>query len=447
MIYTFNGCYRSEIKVTPKNWHTKKASTATPWRIHYRFYDPAFKNDPKYKKGKQVPIKGMNHVTTLGDRQAITRCLIADEMRDIDKLGYNPITGVYMAPQAGDSSQDITADTPLLPALKAVLKSCDVDHDTRIDMTSALKYFEESAVALKKDFTPLREIKSKDIRLILDNCRNLVVTQIVNKRIEVKGKAIIERKPDGTPVKTVVQRKKVWNERQFNHYRKYLSILFAEIERQEIIEYNPVEKIPKKEIAVDPDAKRPVLSLDQRRQVDAYLKEKFPAFHRFIHIFFHSGARRKELMRLQGKNVDIEGQRFKVLVNKRKKKTWVWKTIKDVALPYWQDAMKDCGPMDFVFSAGLVPGAVPIRPEQVTRRWKEHVKKDLGIDPDLYSLKHLHTTEVRTELEKAGVPDSAKELAEHNSHTSGAMVIKIYDVEHDKREHKKVKGVQNSFAG
>jgi integrase len=446
MIYTFNGCYRSEIKVQPLNWHTKKGSTVTPWRIHYRFYDPAFKDDRKFKKGKQIKIMGMNHVSNLEDRQAITKCLIADELREIDKLGYNPITGVYMAPQEA-CGNEITADSPLISALKTVLNTCGVDHDTRIDMASALKYFEESARAMKKDFTPLREIKSRDIRSILDNCRNLVVTQVVNKRIIVNSKLVVERKPDGTPLKMVVQRKKVWNDRQFNHYRKYLSILFSELERQEIIEYNPVEKIPKKEIAVDPDAKRPVLSVEQRRQVDAYLKEKFPAFHRFIHIFFHSGARRKELMQLQRNNVDLPGQRFKVLVNKRKKKTWVWKTIKDVALPFWIEAMKDCGPADYVFSVGLVPGPEPIRPEQVTRRWKEHVKKDLGIDPDLYSLKHLHTTEVRTELEKAGVPDSAKELAEHNSHTSGAMVIKIYDVEHDKREHNKVKGVQNSFAG
>jgi hypothetical protein len=39
-------------------------------------------------------------------------------------------------------------------------------------------------------------------------------------------------------------------------------------------------------------------------------------------------------LRLQGKNVDLPGQRFKVLVNKRNKKTGVWKTIKDVAFPF-----------------------------------------------------------------------------------------------------------------
>jgi hypothetical protein len=74
-------------------------------------------------------------------------------------------------------------------------------------------------------------------------------------------------------------------------------------------------------------------------------------------------------------------------------------------------------------------------------------KRDLGINVDLYSLKYLHTTEVRTELEKTNSVDSVKEIAEHNSHTSGAMVVNIYDVDNAKREHKKIKGIKNSFAG
>jgi hypothetical protein len=42
----FNGCSRSDISVTPQNWKTKKASLKYPWKIHYRFYDPACKGAP-----------------------------------------------------------------------------------------------------------------------------------------------------------------------------------------------------------------------------------------------------------------------------------------------------------------------------------------------------------------------------------------------------------------
>lgn len=430
MFTTFNGCYRSEISVNPKNWNTKKASTNSPWRINYRFYDPAFKDHPILRKGKQVKILGMNHYKSLDERQAATRSLIDDEKDKIHRLGYNPITSQYMAPTVGEidaQHQEISPATPLVQALKLAFACCSIEPDTVSDWNSCLKYFTQSAIKLKKDNIQVKDLKRRDIELILNNCKNLTVT-------DKKGN----------------MRPKIWNDNQFNHYRKYISILFAEIERQEIIEYNPVEKIPKKDTTPeDPDqAKRKVLTDDERKKVDAFLQTpKMYTFRRFVHVFFHSGARRKEIMKVQGKHIDLPGQRFKVLVKKGPKKRWVWKTIKDIALPYWTELMANCGPDDYIFSVGLKPGPRAIRPEQVTRRWSRHIKT-LGIDPDLYSLKHLHTTEVRSELEKNTTETEAiKEVAEHNSHTSGAMVVQIYDVQHDKRQHKKVKGIKNSFAG
>jgi integrase len=192
-----------------------------------------------------------------------------------------------------------------------------------------------------------------------------------------------------------------------------------------------------------------VLTIEERRRVHLTLIIDLPSFHRFIHIFYHSGARISEIMKVQGKNVDLAGQRFKVLVKKRRKWTWVWKTIKDVALPYWMEAVADCRQDDFVFSRGLVSGPKPIQTEQIGRRWRLHVKKKLGITSRMYDLKHLHTTEVINELEKLKAEltlDPVMIAAEHNSHTSGAMVRNIYDVDYAKREHNRVKGLKTSFS-
>jgi integrase len=455
MITTYNGCYRSEIKVTPKNWHTTKASVIRKWRIHYRFYDPAFKDYPKYKKGKQVPIKGMNHVNMLEERQAITKNLIEKELFDIDVRGYNPITKAFMAPSVDDAeAKEITQKTMLSLALQMALPQCEMEPDTVTDCKSVLKYFMQSASLLKKDKTPLNDVKSRDIIAILNNCKNLTVTTVINKKVLVDGKWEVEKVMQGgklVPIKTEVTKQKVWTDNQFNHYRKYLHILFSKIKKLEILEYNPVDNVDRRDTTPeDPDlAKRKVLTTEERRKVHIELITKFPTFHRLIHIFYHSGARRKEIMRIQGKNVDLAGQRFKVLIKKRKKWTWTWKTIKDVALPYWVEAMDGCGSEDFVFSRGLLPGPKAIRPEQFTRRWREHVKKKMGIQSRMYDLKHLHTTETINELEKlkSELSDAVQLAADHNSHTSPAMVVKIYDVDADKREHKKVKGLKNSFAG
>ena len=80
-------------------------------------------------------------------------------------------------------------------------------------------------------------------------------------------------------------------------------------------------------------------------------------------------------------------------------------------------------------------------------RWKRHVKDALGIRADLYSLKHLHTTEVIDILESQEQSDATAQAAGHNSHNSETMVIKIYDVKRGKREHDKVKGIGNAFGG
>lgn len=428
MKYTYNGCGRSNISISPKNWKTAKASTKKPWRIYYRFYDPAFADHPKYKNGKEVPVKGMNLTKDLLDRQAITAELLANEIERIDVLGYNPISGAYMAPSPEKAIGDVRPGTPFLEALQATLELVEVDPDTRADMRSILKYFGMSAQKLKKDKIPLNEIRRGDIILVLNNCKNLIV--------EKKGKGGVIRKE-----------KKIWTANQFNHYRKYLSILYSKLDLDEIVDYNPIEKIPLKEDPSDQEkAPRATLTDEQAGKVNAIILAKDPRFHRFIHIFFHSGARRKELMRLQGQMVDLNRQRFRVLVKKRRKKVWVWKTIKDIALPFWQEAMNGCRPEEFLFSVGLKPGPRPIRPEQVTRRWARHVKP-LGIKADFYSLKHKNTTDTTTAMMAfMKRKEEAQALAaEQNSHTSGAMVVGIYDTQEAARTHEALKAVDNTF--
>src|SRR5437870_2464026 len=165
MISTFNGCYRSEIKVKPANWNTKKASTSTAWRINYRFYDPAFSNNPKLKKGKQIKILGMNHVASLEERQAITRALIEWEKRKIDVKGYNPITGAYMAPPEpvvlDTSKQELSSSTPFIQALKTIFSELTFEHDTSRCIEKVLRFVEQSAILLKKNNVPLAQIKAR----------------------------------------------------------------------------------------------------------------------------------------------------------------------------------------------------------------------------------------------------------------------------------------------
>lgn len=431
MIHTFNGCSRSNFTVSPANWKTAKASTKKPWRIFYRFYDPAYKEDPKVQGMKACVNRDMNTQKDLRDRQDVTRELLKNEADLIDAQGYNPITGCYMAPaeELEEADQPIRPDTPVIKALNLTLPLLDIAEDTRTDIKSVLKYFGQSAQKLGKDKVPIKDLRRGEIIAILDNCANLTVKEIKKKETHV--------------------RKKVWNANQFNHYRKYLSLLYGHLDFLEILEYNPIEKIPLKEGPED-EAKAPraILTDEQAVKIELYLRTSDPFYHRWIHIFFHSGARRNEIMRVKGKDVELRKGGFWVMIKKRKKRKRVWKTIKDIAMPFWVQAMEGCGPDDYVFSVGLKPGARPIRPEQVTRRWQRHIKT-LGIVADLYALKHKNTTEqVDILIEQESIRLAAvKAAAEHNSHTSEAMVVKIYDVNQERRRHYDVKGIDNSFGG
>jgi len=76
--------------------------------------------------------------------------------------------------------------------------------------------------------------------------------------------------------------------------------------------------------------------LDERGRVgiNNHLKQNHKSFWNFLNIFFHSGCRITELLRLQEKDVNLEKQRFMVLEKKGTDFKNGEKVIKDIALPF-----------------------------------------------------------------------------------------------------------------
>lgn len=399
MIYLPGGCRCSELTVYPRNWQSRSADPTITWYISYRFYDPSF------PRPKQKILKGMNAVKSLKEKQEVTRQILAIELDLLTNRCYNPFTGDF---KDDTDLSDLNPGTPFIRALRAATALLEVSDTTLRDIRSVLKYVSKAAEKLRMDRTPVGEITRKDIREILD----------------CVGKS----------------KRAAWTANNYNYYRAHLGMLFKALIKEEVIENNPALKLDKKKVE---KKLRTVLTIDQRALIDQHLAATYPAFRRWVHIFFHSGCRITELQRVKLEDVDMERQRFKVLVKKRNRPTWVWKVIKDVALPYWQEAVKGCGKDDYVFSLSFEPGSRYIDSSVVTKTWNRHVKKRLGINVDLYSLKHLHTTEVLDIRDNA---ERLKEIAEHNAHLSTAMVVKIYDVNHEERQADRLKKVMNKFA-
>lgn len=287
----------------------------------------------------------------------------------------------------------------LTKSLDYAFSKLDVEPHTRECVASALKYIQLSIRALGYNQVEAHRITRKHIRLIMDHCE---------------------------------QQRKL-SARNWNAYRTYLAMLFEQLVEYELVDSNPVLQLRKKQ---EDDVIRDTMTLEQRRLLVNHLRQTDPVFLRFIQIFFHSGARRTELFGLRIENVYLDKGYYQVFVKKGRKKRWVTKVIKEIALPYWREQIGD-HLSGYMFSVGLLPGDVPIRPEQVTRRWKRHVKDKLNITADLYSLKHLNTDEISAEL-------SLIEAAKLNSH-SVQMARKHYAVNETLRELERVRKIKNEL--
>lgn len=395
------GCSMSSPVVYPSNWKTT-SKISEPWYIFYRFYDPV--NKPE---GKQCNIKGMNDYKDPDVRRQITDYLLDEALKKL-KAGYNPITDKY------HETSELHEQTPLKQALQLALQACSCDPNTKKELKHMLVYVTMAIEITRLQALAICEVRKKHIRRILDTC-----SQITSRYDEKLKKTI-----------TVT-----WSANKFNKYRTYLMILFSEICEVDAIEMNPCRDIKKKKTVT---RVRETLTAEERTAVNNHLWENHRTFWRLLHIFFHSGARETEIVRVQGKHVDLRKQTYIRLVKKGRSYKEVLTTIKDIALPLWVEAMDNCGKEDYIFSEGLQPGALPIRADQINKRWLRNVKKPLGISADFYSLKHSNTTETVT---IAGDQVAANQ----NAHSGTAMVVKIYDVGRGSREHEAMKKVNNPF--
>jgi integrase len=408
-----NGCSRSNISVVPKNWESRTAPINRPWRIQYRFYDPALRHTDKW--GQQITIKGMNHLQILADRQGATRELITWELRRLEDEGFNPITGAVIPPDNVEG--ELGPDTFFYKALSLAFKRLECADGTKEDIEIALGPIKKALYALKFDKIPVSEVRIRNIVLLLEKV----------------GKS-----------------KGGWTPSNFNHFRSYLQMLFKIIVPLANMQGNPVKDVVKMK---ETKKQKRVLSDKERQRIDKHLKATDYNFWRFLHIFFHSGARTTEMMRVRFSDVDLRKQRFKVLVKKGREYIEVWKPIKTIALPLWKQVLKECKglPADkdpYLFTKGLTPGRIPINPIQISRRWRIKIKSaktGLGIPADWYKLKHLNTTETVDYLEQT-TAQATEDAAAMNSHTTTAMVVNIYDVKSKDRQFERLKKINNPFS-
>lgn len=396
-----NGCHTGKISVSPKNWKSSKASIKKDWYISYRFHDPS-------KGIKHRLFAGMNEFKTLQERQSVTDWILKNEIRLLQQ-GYNPFSDELVTEL--QNQPGLNQYTPFLAALQFVYDSMAKSNakakSTRVNIKSMLKMIAGPADNTGIRFLSISEIGVRHFKALLDNCAN-TIPGFSNDR--------------------------------HNKFRTYLMILYSELLEYEVVKSCVPRDIKKKKVI---KKIRLTLTDEERVLINNHLKKKVYTFWRLMHIFFHSGCRETEIMKVKVSDVDMINQRFKVTVLKGRSYQEEWRVIKDIVKPLWDELLLNAQPTDFLFAKGLKPGPVAINSNQLTKRWYTHVKADkknggLGIKADLYSLKHSHTTELVELL-------SEEAAARMNGHKSTAMVVGIYDVKNRQRKQEALKSVDNPF--
>jgi integrase len=404
-IFLPHGCWCSRPNVSPQNWNDKKDKTVTTekdWSVQYRFYDPGILGPDGKPRPHHEVFKKINHVKNIADRRALCQDLIDNEIENL-RRGYNPARQAF-TPLPSNNISDIEPSTVFITACELARLKLKCSETTKSDIKSALKYIGKSALNLSYHHLPVGEIKRKHISLILNNCVNI---------------------------------KPYWSPHLFNHYRAYLRMIFNKLEELEAIEHNPVDDKLPKEIAEKKLKKLPtdneVATILQHFESDKY-------FLQFIHIFFHSGSREVELLRLKTTDVDLEKQIFRVTVKKGNKIRQDERPIKKVALQYWQQVINEAALGQFLFGRKtMAPATVPATRDYVTKKWQREVKIALNINVDLYSLKHKNLDEIAAYLSI----QEAQKMAGHGS----KIITMRYAINEKQRENDRLREVPNVLGG
>jgi len=91
--------------------------------------------------------------------------------------------------------------------------------------------------------------------------------------------------------------------------------------------------------------------------------------------------------------VNLEKPVFKLLIIKGSQQKEVLRPIKNIAIEFWKEQLKNASPDDYVFSFDFKPGKTKTTTKRMSNKWKEYVKEGLGININFYLLKHLNLDE------------------------------------------------------
>ena len=353
------------------------------WYIQFWFYDKAH---PSRQKKFIVIKKGFKGKKTTKEKLSHASKVISAQISQLAK-GFNPIRGERVV-----IKDELQSETSWLAALELAIEKKQMQDHTRECYDSMMTNIKRAAGALGINCT-ISELKRRDIVECLNYLQN-------NPNLTIKGKRIQFGNPS------------------YNRYKSYLQSLFGKLIEIEVIESNPARDIKKL-----PEIKkaRQLLTENEIEKINDYLFKNNYNFWRYMHIFYQSGARSTEMLRIKTEDVDLKKREFKTTILKAGGKEEI-RAITLEVFDLWSEIFSEANPGDYIFSEDLKPGTVKMKGGAIPERWEKNVQARFGIKPTFYSLKHLFATRVKKMKGK-------QFTAMHLAHASGNMLDTIYDTD------------------
>lgn len=306
-----------------------------------------------HPEGKK-PIRlsqGINS-TAPGERKRVAENLALicwEALRD----GWNPLKQKHPA-WVKSSDTDTPLTFPQALDLAIELKKPHLSKYSLYDYNGCVRFMKKAAGHSGITDSNIRFVTRKDIRLLIATAK------------ELNG----------------------WSSNARNKYLSILQALLSALVEEERLEYNPAHEI-KAEPTEEGMGYTPA-SDDEKERIATCLLDNAPDFFDYIMFIYQSGIRRKELLLVQVKDINLARRQITI-------RPEVAKTNRGRVVPLPDDVYQILMnreiyslPKDYyLFSSDkFKPGTSPYHPNTPTRWWKDLIIKGLGIDVKMYGMKH-----------------------------------------------------------
>lgn len=370
------------------NYSIPKITKGKYWYVHFRY------------NGKQFRYKyGFNLIEDPKEKEREFNFL-RESLHHKLKDGWNPQIPDILATQS---------DLSFIGALDFAIekKTPNIGSKTLSGYNGTIKFIKDATKIVGLEHLQIVDTKRVHIKLIIEKAKE-------------------ERK---------------WTNNAYNKHLNHLKAILSELIQWDIIETNPAHKINNLVVA-ESDANTPACVEDVEK-IKLELESNHYHFWVFCLTIFHTGIRPEEILKIKLDYVDLANSEIilPAFITKTNKKRIVpinqhlasfYKKMNFENLPkdyYLFGSFRESGKGNIGKHKDFIPAPTKMNRDTATKRWERIVKKGLGIQMNMYALKHLGANrKILAGLEL----DSLRELYGHTSKLMTEKYAKVVKEVHRK---------------